>query len=87
MLALLFIFCSLVTLDHVRTILRDRQVAGVSLLPSYVFITTNLFEVYYFGRLGDWWTVTGAILMAISNLTWLGLVLHFKRNSNAQFAG
>lgn len=78
LLSILFLACAVVCFLHIRCLLRDKTVKGVCLIPSYVFITTNAFEVLYFGRLHDWLPVIGAGLMCIANIVWLVLALYYS---------
>lgn len=77
-LSLLFLACSAVSFLNLRCLLRDRTVKGVCFIPSYVFITTNAFEVLYFGRLHDWLPTIGAVLMVLANVSWLVLAVYYK---------
>lgn len=77
-LAFCFFCCSIVCWVNVRQILRDKQVVGVSMIPSYVFMTTNAFEVIYFGRLLDWWSASGAVSMLVGNGVWVILALYYR---------
>lgn len=78
-LAALFVACSLVCWLHVRQIIRDKTVKGVSLIPTFVFMTTNVFEMIYFGQKGDWWNVGGAVSMLMSNVAWTVCVFYYHR--------
>ena len=78
LLAFCFFACSAVCWLHVFQVVRDKQTRGVSLIPSYVFITTNVVEVIYFWQLLDVWSSIGAVSMALSNLAWLGCALWFR---------
>jgi len=84
LLAFCFFACSAVSWLHVYQIVQDKKVSGVSLIPSFVFITTNVVEVIYFWRLLDWWSSAGAVSMVIANSAWLLLALSYRggRSSN-----
>lgn len=77
-LSFLFFCCSIVCWLHVRKIIKDKAVKGVSLIPTFVFMATNAFEVWYFAKLGDWWTVAGAFSMLATNLAWTVCVFWYK---------
>lgn len=77
-LSALFFACSIVCWLHVKKIIDDKAVMGVSLVPTFVFMATNLFEMFYFGRNGDWWTVAGAGSMFLSNIVWTIIVVYYK---------
>jgi hypothetical protein len=77
-LSALFIACALVCFLNVRRLWIDKSVVGVSLIPTVVFITTNVFEIVYFTRLDDMLPVIGASLMLIVNVAWLGLAIFYR---------
>ena len=80
-LAACFFACSVVCWLHVRQLVRDKRVKGVSLIPSYVFITTNAVEVVYFWN--DPWSAAGAASMLFANSVWLALALIYRRRHSS----
>jgi hypothetical protein len=91
-LAGFFLACSAITFVNVYAIHRDKTVKGVSTIPCWLFIATNLFEVYYFGRRGDTAAMIGSIAMFAGNFGWIAMVWFyrfeetFQRRLNATFA-
>lgn len=77
-LALLFVACSAITWLNVAAILRDKTVRGVSTIPACVFVTTNVFEVYYFGTRYEVFATVGAVAMLLANAGWLVLVWWYR---------
>lgn len=69
-LTVCFFACALVCWLHVRKIVADKTVKGVSLIPTFVFITTNIVEVFYFLDKSDLGMVAGAASMLLANLAW-----------------
>lgn len=78
LLAICFFACSAVCWLHVYQVVRDKQTRGVSLIPSYVFITTNVVEIFYFWNQLDTWSAIGAASMGLSNVVWLGCAVWFR---------
>jgi hypothetical protein len=83
-LSLCFFSCSLICWLHVRQIIRDQTVKGVSLVPSYVFMLTNIVEMVYFYQKLDWWSAVGALSMLLSNAAWVGFVFHYMQRDKAK---
>lgn len=77
-LSIFFAACSLVGILHIVAIVRDKDVQGVSTIPTWVFLATNLYEVFYFGSLQQWYAVAGAVFMFVCNVVWLGLVWWYR---------
>lgn len=63
----------------IRALLRDRQVKGVSPLPSLFFMSWGLWNLVYYPSLGQWWSFWGGVALAATTATWLGLYVHFNR--------
>jgi hypothetical protein len=84
-LSFLFLACSVMGFINIAKLYKDKAVKGVSLFPTYVFITTNLFEVIYFGRLHDWLPVMGSVAMLVGNVVWLGLAIRYSGKRSCHF--
>jgi hypothetical protein len=70
LLSVCFFACSIVCWLHVHQIVKDKAVKGVSLIPTFVFMTTNAVEMVYFWQRLDMWSVAGAGSMLLSNAAW-----------------
>lgn len=81
LLSICFFACSLVCWLHVRQIMIDKAVKGVSLIPTFVFMTTNVVEMAYFAQKLDLWSALGAASMLASNAAWTICVFHYMRRS------
>lgn len=77
-LPLLYALCSVIGFVNVYALWRDREVRGVSLVPSVLYSTTNLIEIPFFLQIGSIPLAVGASLMAIGNVVWLALALRFR---------
>lgn len=77
-LSILFLACAAVCWANVRALLRDRTVAGISLFPTWVFLTTNLYEVWFFFDLQQNWALVGSVAMAVVNMVWLGIAYFYR---------
>lgn len=80
-LSMMFLACAAVLSFHIVQLYKDKQVKGVSLIPTYVFIATNIFEVVYFYRLGDIMPTIGSAMMLVSNIIWLSMALYYKHTA------
>ena len=79
LLAICFVACSLVGFVNVSAMWRDRQMKGVSIIPTCVFLTTNIIEIPFFLlKTATPYLAVGAALMAVSNLVWLIMALCFR---------
>jgi hypothetical protein len=77
-LTLMFLACSAVCWTNVRALVRDKCIKGCSLLPTYVFLTTNIYEVFYFHHIHQPLATFGSLSMAVVNLVWLGLAIMYR---------
>ena len=66
---------------NVRTLMRDRVVAGVSWWAFAFFVAWGCWNMYYYPHLGQWASFIGAVLVVLANLTWCILALRYGRSS------
>lgn len=64
---------------NIRVILKDKVVNGVSLIPSFFFSSWGIWNLFYYPSLEQWYSFIGAVFLVISNTTWLGLALYYRR--------
>lgn len=82
-LTILYIACSVVIWISVRALVRDKMIRGVSIIPAWVFLATNLYEVWFFGGLEQFVARIGSGLMATGNLVWLVLAYYYMWSERA----
>jgi hypothetical protein len=64
---------------NVRCLLRDRKVAGVSLLPTAWFSAWGIWNAYFYWHLGLILSWSAGVAVVLVNATWVGLALWFGR--------
>lgn len=69
----------LLILNHCRAVLRDKAVAGVSILSTAVFTSWGFWNLYYYPSLGQWWSFTGGLLIVTANCLWVYLMLKYRK--------
>jgi hypothetical protein len=62
---------------NIRQLLRDKQVKGIHWGSSIFFTSWGIWNVYYYPHLGQWISFTGGLLIAVANVVWLVLRLHY----------
>lgn len=67
---------------NVRQILKDKQVKGVSLIPSSIFTTWGFWNLYYYPHLDQWASFIGGLIIVAANSAWIYLALKYKNNNN-----
>lgn len=77
-LTALFLACSAVCWVNVRALLRDKCTAGCSVVPQWIFLATNTYEVWYFHALSQPLAALGAVSMVFSNATWIALAYYYR---------
>ena len=63
---------------NIVRILKDKKVAGFSWTASAFFGSWSLFNLFYYPHLDQFWSLAGAVCMAVSNTTYVVLVLYYK---------
>lgn len=66
-------------LNHCRTLWRDRQVKGVSVLSTAFFFTWGLWNIFYYPHIGQIFSFIGGLLVVSANCLWLVLMIAFSR--------
>lgn len=79
-----FTACSIVCWLSIRALVRDRSVKGVSTIPTWVFLSTNAYEVFFFGEHEQWFAVLGAVGMTLANASWLTLFWWYRFAANVE---
>lgn len=69
----------LLILNHCRAVLRDKAVAGVSILSTAIFTSWGFWNLYYYPSLGQWWSFTGGLLIVAANCLWVYLMLKYRK--------
>lgn len=76
----LFEFGGAITLGlNVRRLLKDRMIAGVSIVPTAFFAAWGYWNLYYYPHLGQWVSFLGGLGVVIANTVWVVLALYFQR--------
>lgn len=68
----------LFVLNHCRAVLRDKAVAGVSILSTVVFAAWGVWNIYYYPSLGQWWSFAGGLVIVAANVLWVSLLIKYK---------
>lgn len=58
-------------------VLKDKKVAGVSILTVTFFTSWGVWNLYYYPSLGQTFSGVAAGLTCLANLTWCGLLLKY----------
>lgn len=64
---------------NVRRLHRDKQVKGVSILPTAFFSSWGLWNLYFYPHLGQWLSFAGGAFLVVANVTWCGQMIYYGR--------
>lgn len=76
------IFSGLFVLNHCRVILKDKQVAGVSIISVLFFVVWGMWNLYYYPHLGQNISFYGGIFICFANIVWVSLLIKYKLLQN-----
>jgi len=65
---------------HVRRVLKDKAVAGVSILSVCFFASWGLWNLYYYPSLGQWASFWGGVFIVIGNACWIAGMVYYTRH-------
>lgn len=63
---------------NVKILLRDKQIKGISVLPTIFYSSWGLWNLYFYPSLNQMWSFYGGIFVALANITWVILALKYK---------
>lgn len=71
-------------LNHCRLAIRDKAVAGVSILSIVFFTFWGLWNLYYYPHLHQWLSFSGGIFIVTANTWWVMLLMYYRSRPGAQ---
>ncbi len=78
----LFEFCGgLLVWWNVSALYRDKQVAGVRIIPTAFFSAWGLWNLYFYPYLGQWWSFSGGINIVVATVTWVGQMVYYRKRA------
>lgn len=64
-----------------RRLYRDKQLKGVSVLPTMFYAAWGYWNLYYYPSLGQWLSFYAGIVVVTANTTWVALALYYLRQN------
>jgi hypothetical protein len=64
---------------NIRRILHDKSTTGVSVWPTVWWTAWGIWNLYYYHTLGQQWSWWAGVWVAVANLTWVMLVIWYRR--------
>lgn len=65
---------------HVRRVLKDKAVAGVSLYSTIFFASWGFWNLYYYPSLDQWASFVGGIFIVLGNVCWIAGLIYYTRH-------
>lgn len=66
---------------NVLRLYKDKYVSGISWTVQAFFASWGLWNLYYYPSLGQWASFYGGIGLALGNIVWVVMALHYQRSS------
>ena len=66
--------------DHIRQLLKDKSIAGVSISATVFFTTWGFWNLYYYPALDQWLSFSATMFIASANFVWLSLMYKYRNN-------
>jgi hypothetical protein len=64
--------------NNCRLLFLHKQVQGVSVMATAYFSIWGLWNLYFYPANSLFYSFVGAILLAMANVTWVGMALHYR---------
>lgn len=68
-------------LNHCRAVLRDKAVAGVSIVSTAFFAAWGGWNCYFYPHLDQWCSFGGGLVIVAANALWIGLMLKYRKRT------
>lgn len=69
---------SLAILNHIRVVLKQKCVKGVSIASGVFFTIWGFWNVYYYPHLDQTASFVAGVLVVVANCVWVGLLLYYR---------
>lgn len=66
-------------LNNVRVLLKHKEVKGVSILSVAFFCSWGLWNLYFYPKIGQWWSFYGGVFLVAMNLWWIYLMIYYTQ--------
>ena len=66
---------------NVRKLLKDKQLRGITILPTLVFGLWGFWNLYYYPYLKQMISFVGGISVVAANTTWVILAIYYYRKT------
>lgn len=70
---------SVFILMHVRRVVIDKAVAGVSTVATVFFTLWGFWNLFYYPHLHQWWSFAGGLAIVAANATWVSLLIKYRQ--------
>lgn len=64
---------------NIHRVLKDEKVRGVSALATAYFTLWGFWNFWYYSNLNQWFSFFGGATIALANLVWVVLMIHYIR--------
>ncbi len=72
---------------HVRRVLKDKAVAGVSIMSTVFFASWGFWNLYYYPHLGQWASFAGGLAIVLGNICWIAGMVYYKKHPGGKRDG
>jgi hypothetical protein len=67
----------LMVFDHCRALWRDKEVKGVSIPATCMFVSWGIWNLYYYPMLEQWASFAGGLVIVTGNTLWVWLMFYY----------
>lgn len=65
-------------LGHIAQLLNDKSVAGVSIWAVGFFTLWGYWNLYYYKKIKQRWSLAASVLITVANTIWLSLLIYYS---------
>lgn len=73
---------SIANLWSFRTLLKEKQISGVPWAPDIFFLFWEIWNLFYYPDLNQWFSMIGGAALLLTNIAWMILALKYRLSNN-----
>jgi hypothetical protein len=72
------LFCTI----NIFKLVKDKEIKGVSWLPTFFYMIWGIWNLYYYPSLGQVFSFVGGVFIFAVNIVWLLLLFYYNNKKN-----
>lgn len=75
---------SLAIVNHIRILIKDKNVKGVSIVSTIFFTLWGFWNIFYYPSIGQTLSSLAGVLVCLANAVWVFLMIRYRKQQNKE---